>query len=111
MACTSCHGGGLESAGAPGPDLRESAIAMDENAMWSVLHDGALLPHGMPRFPNLTRDQVHQLYSYVRVGARKEIERQRSGGARNKGEAHGSTTSGAAGLPEPDTGRQTMPEH
>jgi hypothetical protein len=50
--------------------LRESAIALDEDAMWQVLHEGALLPKGMPRFPNFTREQVHQLYSYIRAGAR-----------------------------------------
>jgi len=78
--CHGCHGGGLMSSGAPGPDLRESQIALDRDSLWSVLHDGALLGKGMPQFPMFTRDQVDQLYSYIRAGARKELERQKTGG-------------------------------
>jgi quinohemoprotein ethanol dehydrogenase len=77
--CNGCHGGGLQSAGAPGPDLRESSIALDEDAMWKVVHEGALLSKGMPQFGFFTREQVHQLYSYIRAGARAELERQKSG--------------------------------
>jgi quinohemoprotein ethanol dehydrogenase len=79
-ACLGCHGGNLMSSGAPGPDLRESAIALDPEALWQVLHDGTLLPRGMPRFPQYTRDQVRQLHSYIRSGAREELERQRGAG-------------------------------
>jgi quinohemoprotein ethanol dehydrogenase len=68
--CNSCHGKDAESAGAPGPDLRESAIAMDRTALWSVLHEGALLPKGMPRFASLTEEQVGQLYQFIRDRAR-----------------------------------------
>jgi quinohemoprotein ethanol dehydrogenase len=76
--CHPCHGGGLQSSGAPGPDLRESSIALDKEMLWSVLHDGALLPKGMPRFQQLTREQVGQLYSYIRAGARDELARQKA---------------------------------
>ena len=71
LGCNGCHGGGLQSSGAPGPDLRESAIALDKEAMWQVLHEGSLLSKGMPRFENFTREQVHQIYSYIRAKARE----------------------------------------
>ncbi len=73
LGCHGCHGGMLRSSGAPGPDLRESAVALDKEAMWQVLHEGALLSKGMPRFQRFTREQVHQLYSYIRAGAREAL--------------------------------------
>jgi quinohemoprotein ethanol dehydrogenase len=70
-SCRGCHGGHTQSSGAPGPDLRESAIALDKEAMWMLLHDGLLLSRGMPRFGQLSREQVGQLYSYIRARARE----------------------------------------
>jgi quinohemoprotein ethanol dehydrogenase len=81
MACHGCHGGDAESSGAPGPDLRESAIAMDEAAIWGVVHDGALLSRGMPRFAHYSRDEVMQIRAFIRAMARKELARQASAGA------------------------------
>jgi quinohemoprotein ethanol dehydrogenase len=71
MACALCHGRDLVGAGAPGPDLRESQIALDPDSFWSVVHDGALLQSGMPRFEMLTHEQVTQIYAYIRAGARE----------------------------------------
>lgn len=73
MGCQGCHGGHLQSSGAPGPDLRESPIAMDKDAVWSVLHDGALLSKGMPQFRHFTREQSDQIWSYIRAQARKKL--------------------------------------
>jgi quinohemoprotein ethanol dehydrogenase len=73
MACAACHGRDLVSAGAPAPDLRESQLALDPEAFWKVVHDGALLERGMPRFEGFTREQVMQIYAYVRAGAREAI--------------------------------------
>ncbi|MDR2858545.1 MAG: PQQ-dependent dehydrogenase, methanol/ethanol family [Novosphingobium sp.] len=70
ISCGGCHGKDVESAGAPGPDLRESGIAMDRAALWSVVHEGALLPRGMPRFPAFTEAQVGQIYQFIRARAR-----------------------------------------
>jgi quinohemoprotein ethanol dehydrogenase len=78
MACGLCHGRDLVSAGAPGPDLRESLIALNPESFWSVVHDGAFIQNGMPRFEMLTRQQVMQLYAYVRAGAREAIATQNS---------------------------------
>jgi quinohemoprotein ethanol dehydrogenase len=68
--CALCHGLDAKSAGAPAPDLRESAVAMSREALWQVLHEGLLLPDGMPRFDELTVEQVSQLYAYIRAQAR-----------------------------------------
>ena len=73
MMCAPCHGRDLVSAGAPGPDLRESKIALDPDNFWSVVHDGALIQHGMPRFEMLTRTQAMQIYAYIRAGAREAL--------------------------------------
>ncbi|OWQ95457.1 PQQ-dependent dehydrogenase, methanol/ethanol family [Sphingopyxis bauzanensis] len=68
--CVTCHGGGLRSAGAPGPDLRESGIALDVGALTTLLRGGALAANGMPRFTELTDRQILGLYMYIRAGAR-----------------------------------------
>lgn len=75
-ACHGCHGRDTQSSGAPGPDLRESALALDREALWSVLHDGALLPKGMPRFPAYTAGEVGQIHAFIRAKARAELARQ-----------------------------------
>jgi quinohemoprotein ethanol dehydrogenase len=69
-ACAICHGQDLVGAGGPAPDLRASRVAADPASLWVVLHDGALLPKGMPRFETLTRAQVTAIYAYIRAGAR-----------------------------------------
>ena len=74
MACAVCHGRDLVSAGAPAPDLRESRLALDPEAFWTVVHDGALLERGMPRFETFTREQVMQIYAYIRAGAREVLK-------------------------------------
>jgi quinohemoprotein ethanol dehydrogenase len=73
LACAACHGRDLVSAGGPAPDLRESKIALDPASFWSVVHDGALMPNGMPGYGFLTRPQVMQLYAYIRSGARAAL--------------------------------------
>jgi quinohemoprotein ethanol dehydrogenase len=73
LACAACHGRDLVSAGAPGPDLRESQIALHPDAFWSVVHDGALMEHGMPRFDTMTREQARQIWAYIRARAREAL--------------------------------------
>jgi hypothetical protein len=45
--------------------------------MWKVLHEGALLPRGMPRFTTLSQEQSGQIHAYIRAGARLELARQK----------------------------------
>ncbi|MGE3691223.1 MAG: PQQ-dependent dehydrogenase, methanol/ethanol family [Novosphingobium sp.] len=73
--CMGCHGRNAEGVGGPAADLRESPLAFDREALWSVVHDGALLSQGMPRFASLTREQVDQIWSYIRAEARKAAPR------------------------------------
>lgn len=76
--CHGCHGGGLQSSGSPAPDLRESAISLDRKAFWQVVHEGSLLSRGMPQFGMFNRQQVDQIFSYIRAGARDELSRQKA---------------------------------
>ncbi|RYD93897.1 MAG: PQQ-dependent dehydrogenase, methanol/ethanol family, partial [Sphingomonadales bacterium] len=70
MNCWSCHGLELHSTGGFAPDLRESMIALDRDSLWNVLHDGALLANGMPRFDAFTREQSDAIHAYIRADAR-----------------------------------------
>ncbi len=73
LACSGCHGLNLTSPGSPGPDLRESRIALSESGIWAAVHDGALLEKGMPQFAMLGPQQVHEIYAYIRAGARAAL--------------------------------------
>ncbi len=76
MMCAMCHGMNMRSSGAPAPDLRELQVALSEEALWSVVHDGALAQRGMPAFPTLTRSQVRNLQDYIRATARQALGKQ-----------------------------------
>jgi quinohemoprotein ethanol dehydrogenase len=73
LACAVCHGRNLVATGGPGPDLRESQIALDPDNLWKVVHEGVLIQKGMPSFENLARQQVMQIYAYIRAGAREAL--------------------------------------
>jgi hypothetical protein len=55
------------------PDLRESSVALDRDTVWTVLHEGALMKQGMPRFEELTRAQSDKLYKLLRATAREAL--------------------------------------
>jgi len=67
--CVACHGVDLVATGFT-RDLRESSVPLQREALWSVVHDGALVSSGMPRFPELTATQVEQIRAYIRAEAR-----------------------------------------
>jgi quinohemoprotein ethanol dehydrogenase len=75
VMCMACHGPGFISAGAPAPDLRESQVALSSDALWSVLHDGALASRGMPAFPMLQREQADALFQYIRSLSREALKK------------------------------------
>jgi quinohemoprotein ethanol dehydrogenase len=75
MACATCHGKELVGAGGPAPDLRESALALNFDTFWTVVHDGALMSKGMPKF-SFSREQVQALHAYIRQGAREALAAQ-----------------------------------
>jgi quinohemoprotein ethanol dehydrogenase len=68
--CVQCHGVQLKSAGAPAPDLRESAVALSWDSFVATVRDGALVPKFMPRFADLEPGELRDLYMYVRSAAR-----------------------------------------
>jgi quinohemoprotein ethanol dehydrogenase len=80
LPCAVCHGRNLVSTGGPAPDLRVSQIALDPDSFYSVVHEGALMQNGMPRFA-FTRPQVMQLWAYVRSRARETLAAQKTASA------------------------------
>ena len=68
----------MQSTGTPGPDLRESAIALQLDSLASYLKIGRL-ERGMPRFDTLTDEQVRQLHAYIRSRARDALRLRESG--------------------------------
>ena len=75
LNCAVCHGRDVVSAGAPAPDLRESATALNYQSFRAVVQDGALLQRGMPRFETFSAEQLNQIYAYIRARARKALEK------------------------------------
>jgi quinohemoprotein ethanol dehydrogenase len=73
--CAACHGISLNSTGTPGPDLRESGIALDLASFRMLLKDGLLMPQGMPRFEKMSDEHIRQLHAYIRAGARAALGR------------------------------------
>jgi quinohemoprotein ethanol dehydrogenase len=69
IACAACHGRNLVSAGGPAPDLRESAVPLNPDAFFAVVHDGALIQRGMPAFA-FGKPQIEALRQYVRATTR-----------------------------------------
>jgi quinohemoprotein ethanol dehydrogenase len=62
------------TAGAPAPDLRESNLALHWDSFHAVVKDGLLLPKLMPRFQELSDEQLRQIFLYVRSGARAALQ-------------------------------------
>jgi quinohemoprotein ethanol dehydrogenase len=73
FVCAACHGRNLVGVGGPAPDLRESAVPLSPEAFWNVVHDGALIERGMPRFNTVGKPQVEGLRQYIRFRARAEL--------------------------------------
>ncbi|PEQ11137.1 PQQ-dependent dehydrogenase, methanol/ethanol family [Novosphingobium sp. PC22D] len=73
VRCAACHGVGFHSAGTPGPDLRESGIALDLGTFGQLLRSGALIERGMPRFDTLSDAEIRQLHAYIRAKAREAL--------------------------------------
>ncbi|MCE7796500.1 PQQ-dependent dehydrogenase, methanol/ethanol family [Sphingobium sufflavum] len=72
IACASCHGAGFRGSGAPGPDLRESGIALDYESFRQVVKEGRMA-QGMPAFQWMTDDQIRKVWTYIRIRARESL--------------------------------------
>jgi quinohemoprotein ethanol dehydrogenase len=72
MACMLCHGPAVV-AGGEAPDLRASAIALNEDLFTGIVRDGALRERGMPSFPELDQTDLLALRHYIRARAREDL--------------------------------------
>jgi quinohemoprotein ethanol dehydrogenase len=79
VRCAACHGVGMQSTGTPGPDLRESGVALRVDTLGELLRNGALMPRGMPRFDTLSDTEVRQLHAYIRARAREALGKRKPG--------------------------------
>ncbi len=80
VRCAACHGVGMHATGTPGPDLRESAIALQLDSLTTLLKSGALIERGMPAFPMLSDTEIRQLHAYIRARAREALGTRKSSG-------------------------------
>jgi quinohemoprotein ethanol dehydrogenase len=90
IACMSCHGAGFRGAGAPGPDLRESGIALRLDTFTQLLREGRM-ENGMPEYRWMSDQQIRQLHAYLRARAREAL------GLRKASTPIAATANGAAG--------------
>lgn len=70
--CAHCHGLGAVAAGSA-PDLRASPFILSPEGFASVVHDGALVPGGMPKFDELDDDMLGHIRQYLRGEAKKAV--------------------------------------
>ena len=59
--------------GGTAPDLRKSQVPLSREAITAVLHGGALVPMGMPKFDEFTPEQIEGLQHFIRQKAREAI--------------------------------------
>ncbi|NGP77778.1 PQQ-dependent dehydrogenase, methanol/ethanol family [Balneolaceae bacterium YR4-1] len=72
--CDQCHGPAAYSGGMA-PDLRASAIPLDESAFDLIVREGTKVDMGMPAFSQLTDEELLALQHYIRQQAgQKNLE-------------------------------------
>jgi quinohemoprotein ethanol dehydrogenase len=70
--CTLCHGMAAV-AGGIAPDLRASPVPLSREEFTHVVRDGALQARGMPRFEEMSDEQLEALRHYLRQKARSDL--------------------------------------
>jgi quinohemoprotein ethanol dehydrogenase len=73
MTCSNCHGTNARSGGGA-PDLRASTIASNLQTLKGVVLGGALQLQGMPRYADLSADDVQSLFHYIRFRAQQDSQ-------------------------------------
>jgi quinohemoprotein ethanol dehydrogenase len=68
LYCAVCHGVAV-IAGGHAPELRSSAVPQAATAFKSIVHDGALIHNGMPRFEEFPDGVLDDLRTYIRTQA------------------------------------------
>ena len=66
--CIICHGMNAV-AGGGAPDLRTTPSVLDEGTFDQIVREGMLEPQGMPRYPELTKQQMADMRHYLRARA------------------------------------------
>ncbi|HKX80312.1 MAG TPA: PQQ-dependent dehydrogenase, methanol/ethanol family [Novosphingobium sp.] len=66
LRCFVCHGAGMDAGGGVAPDLRVSPVPQSAEAFDRIVRHGALVPQGMPAFPELSDAQTADLRQYLR---------------------------------------------
>ena len=75
--CMTCHGMQALAAGS-GPNLRTSPLILDAAAFRSVVREGALVPAGMPAFPELDDTTLEAIRHYLRLRAQQYAAEKRT---------------------------------
>lgn len=70
--CNYCHGTDALSGG-QAPDLRASPLAADRQVLGKIVLEGLLELQGMPKYPDLSDEDVDSLYHYIRWRAREDL--------------------------------------
>jgi quinohemoprotein ethanol dehydrogenase len=70
MQCMTCHGFNALAAGS-GPNLRTSPFILDAQAFRALVKEGALVPAGMPAFPEIDDATLEAIRHYLRVRAQQ----------------------------------------
>jgi quinohemoprotein ethanol dehydrogenase len=76
--CVICHGPGVISGGLA-PDLRASPIPRSSEAFGGVLHDGILVPNGMPKYDEFSDKDRDDIRQYIRTEGDKLSKSYRAG--------------------------------
>jgi quinohemoprotein ethanol dehydrogenase len=71
-SCSSCHGGGMFGGGMA-PDLRASAISLQKTSFAAVVKEGIFTERGMPKFPDITDEQLDALMHFIRKRAKETM--------------------------------------
>jgi quinohemoprotein ethanol dehydrogenase len=66
--CAVCHGVAVV-AGGHAPDLRASSVVVAPDAFKTIVHDGALIPNGMPQFDEFSDADLQDLRQFIRTAA------------------------------------------
>jgi len=77
VACFACHGPGAV-AGGNAPDLRASPLALSAENFKAVVQGGQLEKLGMPKFDELSDEQVEQIRTFIRFRAREALREQKA---------------------------------
>jgi quinohemoprotein ethanol dehydrogenase len=70
--CSSCHGDNMFGGGMA-PDLRASAISLQKTSFAAVVKEGIFTERGMPKFPDITDEQLDELMHFIRKRAKETM--------------------------------------